>query len=276
MTKKHILGTGLSGLVGSKLVEMFSQQYEFQNLDLSMGVDITDEKLVHDAVEKSPAETIIHFAAFTDVTRAHQEQGDRTGVTYKVNVIGTKNIAQAAKKFGKHLIHISTAYVFDGEKEGLYVESDPMHPIEWYGQTKAWAEEEVVNSGVEYTILRIDQPYRQDDFPKPDILHRIKKGLEEGTLPPMFTDHTFTATSIETFSEWIQQIIEKKITGLYHATTDAMTTDYQFAQKVKEQFGLSAEIREGSLIEFLKTANRPYQKNTAMDNAKLKKVLGIS
>lgn len=273
MSKTQLLGTGLTGLVGSKFVELYDDTYEFTNLDLATGVDITHADQVMNAVTKHPAKVLVHFAAFTDVSKAHQEKGDKSGIVYKVNVLGTQNIVEAVKKSGKRLIHISTAYVFDGEKEGLYTEEDKINPIEWYGQTKAWAEEVVASSGIDNAILRIDQPYRQDDFSKLDILHRIKKGLEEGKLPPMFTDHTFTATKIEEFAKILDFVIQHQIAGIFHATTDPVTTDYEFAQKIKEQFNLKGEIKKGSLTEYLKTTNRPYQKNTALDTSKLKKVM---
>lgn len=274
MDKIALLGTGLSGLVGSRFVDLYREKYDFANLDLSTGVDITDRSSVLSAIKSHTAPVVVHFAAFTDVSKAHEEKGNKDGIVYKVNVTGTKNIVDAVKESGKHLVHISTAYVFDGEKQGLYTEEDAMNPIEWYGQTKAWAEEEVIQSGVSYTILRIDQPYRQDEFPKLDILHRIKKQLEEGKLPPMFTDHTFTPTSIETFCEYLDVAIQRKLQGVYHATTDPVTTDYDFALSVQKQFHLSGEIKQGSLAEYLKITTRPYQKNTALDTAKLKKAMG--
>lgn len=264
-----LLGTGLTGLVGSKFVELYQEKYACTNLDLATGVDITDAAQVMDAIVKHPASVVVHFAAFTDVTKAHQENGDREGMVYKVNVRGTKHIVDAVKQAGKRLIHISTAYVFDGEKPTPYTEEDSVHPIEWYGQTKAYAEEQVLQADINAVILRIDQPYRLDEFPKLDILHRIKKGLEEKTLPPMFTDHTFCPTRIEQFAQTLDFMIHNDVQGIFHATTDPMTTDYEFAQQVKQQFGLAGEIQKGSLEEFLKTTSRPYQKNTALDTTKL-------
>lgn len=274
MQKTPLIGTGLSGLVGSKFTQMFADHYDFQNLDLSSGVDITDLSTVQNAISQTDAEVVIHFAAFTDVSKAHQEQGDKSGVVYKVNVEGTKNVAQATKEAGKHLIHISTAYVFDGEKEGMYVETDQRNPIEWYGQTKAWAEEEVEKSGVSFTMFRIDQPYRLDDFPKKDVYHRIIDDLKNNTLPPMFTDHYFTATRIEWFAEVLHQAVQQKFPGIYHATSEPKMSDYEFAVKIKDELNLPGEVKKGSLTEFLKTATRPYQKNTAMDSGKLKSVIG--
>lgn len=273
MTKTSLLGTGLTGLVGSKFTQLYQDQYEVMNLDLASGVDITDKQKVSEAISKSSAEVIVHFAAFTDVSKANLEKDNKEGMVYKVNVVGTENIVEAVKSTGKRLIHISTAYVFDGEKEGLYTEEDKVNPIEWYGQTKAWAEDVVVNGNIPFTIFRIDQPYRQDDFPKLDILHRIKKGLSENNLPPMFTDHTFTATKIETFADYLHYAIQHPLQGIFHATTDPVTTDYEFALKVKEDFGLSGEVKQGSLVEYLKTTHRPYQKNTALDTKKLKTAL---
>ncbi len=271
--KQSLLGTGLSGLVGSKFVDMFSDRYEFSNLDLSSGVDITDAESVKKAFESNPAEVVVHFAAFTDVNKANEEKGNKEGLTYKVNVVGTRNIAQACKEFGKHLIHISTAYVFDGEKEGLYVETDNINPIEWYGQTKAWAEEEVDKILPTATILRIDQPYRDDEFPKLDILHRVKKGLEEGTLPPMFIDHTFTPTKIETFSSILHQLVLQKNSGVFHSTTEPVFTDYKFALWVQKKFDLPGEVKPGSLKEYLERTQRPYQKNTALNVEKLREIV---
>jgi dTDP-4-dehydrorhamnose reductase len=107
-----ILGTGLSGLVGSTFTEAFADKYNFKNLDLLTGVDITNADQVLKAVEESPADTLIHCAAFVDANRAWQEKGNKDGICYKVNVLGTQNIVDAAAKFNKHLIHISTAYIF--------------------------------------------------------------------------------------------------------------------------------------------------------------------
>ena len=268
-----ILGTGLSGLVGSKFVDTFRHEFEFVNMDLSKGVDITIPTQVDEFVSNSSSPVILHFAAFTDVNKAYEETGNKDGIAYRVNVLGTKNMAEAAKKYGKHLIHISTAFVFDGQKPTPYVETDAVHPIEWYGQTKEWAEEEVVKSGCDYTILRIDRPYRQDDFPKPDILHKVMLKLKDGTLPPQFADTSWTSTPIEEFCQWLRQIIEIKPIGIYHATGEKIFSDYDFALWVKETYNLEGEVRKGSLEEYLKTNSRPYQKNTAMDSSKLRNLL---
>ena len=273
LQKQQVLGTGLSGLVGSKFVDLFSNQYEFLNMDLTNNVDILNETQVMEKVKMSASPWILHFAAFTDVTKAFEQTGDKDGAAYKVNVIGTRNMVKAAKAYGKHLIHISTAYVFDGEKKTPYVETDAVHPLEWYGQTKAWAEEEVTQSGISHTILRIDRPYRLDAFPKADLLHKIIEKLTTNTLPPQFSDTSWTPTSIEKFCDVLQFIINQKPQGILHATTERVFSDYTFALWVKEAYHLEGNVSEGSLTEYLKMNNRPYQRNTALDTMKLQSLM---
>lgn len=268
----NIIGTGLSGLVGSKLVETYQDTYQFQNLDLSnpqQPVDITNLSQVQAALNNSDAQVVLHFAAFTDVTKAWEQRGDTTGVAYRVNVEGTQNIIKACEESKKHLIHISTAYVFDGEKEELYTEEDAMHPIEWYGQTKAWAEEAVMAATSPWTILRIDQPFRSDPFPKLDLVHRLIKGFQESSLPPLFTDHYFGPTYIDDFVRVVEWVIRTRSTGLYHASSGEMWNDYDFGVQLQETIGLEGEVRPGKLDAYLQTLQRPYQRNTALNCTKL-------
>ena len=112
-----IVATGLSGLVGSKFSQMYAKKYTFSNLDLTNGVDITKADDVMRAIEKSSSPVVIHLAAFTDVNKAFEQTGDKTGLCYAVNVLGTQNIADACQKTGKHLIHVSTSFVFDGDND---------------------------------------------------------------------------------------------------------------------------------------------------------------
>lgn len=267
--KRPLLGTGLSGLIGSKFLSLYDQEFDAHNLDLTNNVDILNEQQVTQAVKNSTSEVLVHFAAFTDVNAAFEQEGNKEGPAYRVNVLGTRNVANAAKAFGKHLIHISTAFVFDGEKPTPYLEDDPIHPIEWYGQTKAWAEEEVHTIAPSSTILRIDRPYRLDEFPKLDILHKVIEKLKTNTLPPQFADTSWTPTKIETFSKILYWVIANKPQGIFHATTEKVFSDYTFAQWVKEQYKLDGKVQEGSLTEYLKTNARPYQRNTALNTQKL-------
>lgn len=280
MSKQNILGTGLNGLVGSKFVSDFSDRYHFDNLDLrdkQCPVDITNQQQVERAIAQSDAKFLIHFAAFTNVTAAFAQSGDKNGLCYQVNVKGTKNIAQACQKFNKHLIHISTAYVFNGEKDGLYTEQDSLSPIEWYGQTKAWAEEVVQNTNnLTWTILRIDQPFRSDPFDKLDVAWKLIKGMRAGQIYPQFSDHYFGPTYIDDFAKVLDAVVRLNLTGLFHATSGEQWSDFAFAQSLAQQLKIDYQVEAGSLARYLATSQRPYQKNTALAVEKLKSVLDFS
>jgi len=276
---ESVITTGLNGLVGSKFEQLFSGSYCFDRMDSSSKenpIDITNYDQVIKVFLNSPAKSVIHLAAYTNVTGAWEQTDDKTGPAYLVNVEGTKNIVRACQETGKHLIHISTAYVFNGENEGLYLESDPVSPIEWYGQTKAWAEEVVMNSSIPWTIFRIDQPFRSDEFFKVDVVHKIINGLKDGSLYPQFTDHFFGPTFIDDFAKVLDWAVRTKTTGLFHASSGEKWSDFDFATLINQTHSLGAEIKPSQLNDYLKTLARPYQKNTALNNEKLKSALDFS
>jgi len=277
--KIPLLVTGSSGLVASHLITLFKSKYQFTGLDISNPqnpVDITKLDQVKSALATAQADFLVHFAAFTDVTRAWQENGDKNGLAYQINVLGTENIVRACQEFGKHLIHISTAYVFDGQKNTPYTETDIPHPIEWYGQTK-WEAEQIVSSAqTNWTILRIDQPFGSLPAKKPDVVQKIITNLKNKTLPPQFTNHTFGPTFIDDFTKVIDWVIRTKTTGLLHASSGESWNDYDFALTIKNALKLDEIIKPGDLDAYLKTTNRPYQINTAMDCQKLISQLDFS
>lgn len=274
--KQAILVTGSNGLVGSKFTQLFLDSYSFITLDISDAenpVDITNSAQVLKALENSDVQHVVHYAAYTDVTGAWKQNGDKTGSAYQVNVNGTKNIIAACEKTNKHLIHISTAYVFDGEKDTLYTEEDPLSPIEWYGHTKAEAEKSITDSSCAWTILRIDQPFRSDTQVRPDVVRRIAQGLSENNLYPQFTNHYFGPTFIDDFAKVVDFMIRTNTKGIFNASSGEKWTDFDFAQLVKRTLNLSGDVHPGDLHEYLKNLDRPYQKNTAMDVSKLKQLI---
>ncbi|MEA2057052.1 MAG: sugar nucleotide-binding protein [Patescibacteria group bacterium] len=270
--KIPLLATGLNGLVGSKFTQLFQNKYTFDGLDVrhpTNPVDITDKQAVDQAIGQSQAQSLIHLAAFTNVTAAWKQNNDKNGLAYQVNVIGTQNIVETCQKYHKHLIHISTAYVFDGEKDEVYLESDQPNPIEWYGQTKLEAEKIVTNSDLNWAILRIDQPFRSDPFEKTDMAHKIIQGLTANELYPMFDNHYFGPTYINDFAKVLDFFVSQQKTGLFHATSGEKWSDFTFAQIIKEQLNLPGDIKKGDLNDYLKKLDRPYQRSTALDNNKL-------
>lgn len=276
MQKTPILTTGLTGLVGSRIEEMLSNEYEFFNMDLTAGVDITDKNKIDAFVKEHPAKIMLHLAAFTDVNGAYDQTDNKEGICYRVNVTGTQNIAKVCKENNIYLIHISTDFVFSGEKETAYIEEDPRDPIEWYGQTKAWAEEEVEKNLDHYAIARIGYPFRAKFDVKPDSITKIKQGLSNGTLFPQFSDMIITPTYVDDIARSMKAMFEQQPQGIFHLHSSSSLSPFELAKKVATAFEFDpASVKKGSLEEYLKTTDRPYQKSLAMSNEKVQKKLDV-
>jgi dTDP-4-dehydrorhamnose reductase len=277
VSKRSVLATGATGLVGSRFVELYEAEYDVANMDLTTGVDITDRESIRQFVADHPSETLIHLAAFTDTNAAFAQTGDKSGLCYRVNVEGTENIAAACREAGIHLIHVSTDFVFDGTKDTPYTEDDPRSPIEWYGKTKAMAEEVVEESGVGYTIVRIAYPYRQEFAAKPDLIKKIRTGLEAGHLYPQFSDSTITPTYVDDIARGFAKLVEDKSHGLYHFVGSTSLSPYELARQIATAFGFDPNVvKKGSLTEYLQTASRPFARHVAMSNSKAQKDLGLT
>lgn len=274
--KPKIIGTGLSGLIGSRVIELLSGKYDFSNLSLKTRVDITDFAQIEEKIRKSKAQVVLHLAAFTDVDAASKQDGDKNGSCYKVNVLGTQNVVSACKTFGKYLIHISTDFIFDGKKKEPYTEDDKPNPVEWYGKTKFWAEEEVKKRGINYAIARLAFPFRAEFRPKEDLVRKIIKGLKENSLPPMFNDQLITPTFIDDIASAFDIFIQKRPIGIYHLVGSTILSPYELACQVADVFGFDKKrIKKGNLTEFLKTDPRPRQRYLGLSNQKIEKDLGI-
>lgn len=276
MTVQTILATGASGLVGSRFGELFPDKYQVASMDLDSGVNITDKPSIERFVADNPSPVLIHLAAFTNTNDAFKDAGNTSGVCYRVNVEGTRNIAEVARANNMYLIHISTDFVFDGTNRTAYTEEDTPSPIEWYGETKAMAEDEVRKSGVKYAIVRLAYPYRAKFAAKPDLIMKIRTGLESGTLYPQFTDTVITPTFIDDIARGFDALITAKPEGIYHFTGSSALSPYELARKVATAYGFDpGMVKEGTLTEYLKTNPRPFARYAAISNAKATKDLGL-
>lgn len=266
-----IIGTGLSGLVGSRIVELLEKKYDFVDFSLESGVDITNRSLLEKAFqENKEARAVLHLAAFTNVNAAWKERGNKKGLCYRVNVVGTRNVAQICAEKGLHLVHISTDFVFDGKKRTPYTEKDEPSPIEWYGKTKYWAEKEVERSGAKYCLVRIAFPFRAYFPEKLDLVRKIIKGLEENSLPPMFSDQIITPTFVDDIAYVLNSLIDRTIQGVYHVVGSTFVSPFELAVRIAEVFGFNKRtIKKESLEEYLRKDGRPRQKYLALSNKKL-------
>jgi dTDP-4-dehydrorhamnose reductase len=205
-----ILATGLQGLLGSRVNDLLSSSYTFQNISRTTGVDITNIDQVKDAIKHSNADIVLHLAAKTDVDGCEDDKViGKEGQAWKVNVYGTRNIAQACEAYKKKLIYISTDFVFDGEKE-FYTEEDTPHPINWYAITKYEGEKIVQQLTTPWVIARIAYPYRAI-FLKNDFVRAVKNRLANRDKVTMVTNHIMTPTFIDDIAYAVDGLIQKEM-----------------------------------------------------------------
>jgi dTDP-4-dehydrorhamnose reductase len=268
-----IIGTGLSGLVGSRIVEL-NPGIEFVEISLEKGIDLLDLSSLEQVFINNPdAPAVLHLAAFTDTNVAWSQNQDKSGSCYQVNVVGTQNIVDLCKKYDKYLIHISTDFVFDGTKDGKYTEEDSPNPIEWYGETKYFAEKVILDSGIKSSILRITFPYRSNHDSKKDIVRKIIDGFKAGKLYPQWTDHFTTPTFIDDIASAVKYFIEHQPSGIFHLAGSSSQSPYEMCLLIADVFGFDRNIVvQSTLADYVKSlpeGSRPWQHNLSMDNTKI-------
>lgn len=243
-------------MVGSRFCEMAEGKLNLIKTDLngSLPLDITDKKKVDNFFQAQNFEHVILFSAFTDVDEAEIQRGDKNGSCWRINVEGAGNIAEAAAKFNKKLIILSTDFVFDGTA-GPYTEENKTGPdlnkVSWYGLTKIESEKKVIltKGGI---ILRISYPYRAYFPHKEDFARLVLRKYKEGNLYPMFSDQTISPTFIDDIFWAIELLISKRHKGIFHLGSPAITSPFEFARELASTFKEDPhKIKEGSLAAFL-------------------------
>ena len=278
---KKIIGTGLSGLVGSRIKELLKDKFEFVDFSLDTGVNILDKENLAAAFEQNKdAVAVLHMAAFTDTNAAWEQKGDKSGICYQLNVEGTRNILELAQKYNQYLIYISTDFIFDGTKTTPYVETDTPNPIEWYGETKYLGEKVITDSGYQnYNISRITYPYRAKFEPKVDIIRKVLTKLQNNEPVKMFSDQICTYTFIDDIAQTLGYFFENKTTGIYHLVGSSSHSPYEMCLEIAKAFNLNKDlISPSSLDEFIKSqpeGSRPWQKTLITSNEKVKS-LGLN
>ena len=127
----RILVTGARGMLGGDLVEMMTGRFDVEGIDIEEA-DITRWDALWEAVGKRRPEFIVHCAAYTDVDGCERE----TDLAYRVNAVGTRNVARCCARLDIPILFVSTDFVFGGEKGSPYREYDPPDPVSEYGYTK--------------------------------------------------------------------------------------------------------------------------------------------
>lgn len=278
---KKVFVTGGSGLVGSFFVENYSKKYQIIAPEYPR-IDLTKKETFENIIREEMPDVILHFAAYTDVTQAENQRGDKNGACWQINAEGTKNLALSGKERNTHFIHISTDYVFSGP--GPYKESDipetNSSKLTWYGFTKAEAERTVNKIfGDNLTIVRLIYPVRAKYPAKLDYLRKPLSLFDQGKLYPLFNDQQVTITFIDEACLALEKIIEGKVYGNFHVSTPDLSTPYELISYLIEKArGAKNVVKSVSLDEFLKNPEISpvrYQKLGGLKVESTEKILGI-
>ena len=256
-----ILITGANGMLAQAVKEEFKEN-EIILTDVA-DLDITDLEAVKKYVEEKKPELIINCAAYTAVDKA-EEQED---LAYKINAIGPKNLAQASKENDCILAHVSTDYVFGGDRDISldYKEDDEKSPQAVYGTTKLEGEKFKEENTSKYYIFRTAWLSGDgNNFVR--TMKNLSKTRDEVSV--VNDQHGSPTYAVDLASIMHQAIIEKKIPfGIYNSTNIGYTTWYDFTKKIYEIEGIKTKVNPVTSEEFVRPAKRP--KNSQMSKEKL-------
>ena len=271
----RVLIFGGSGLVGSKFIETFDDVLEIE-FPQAKAVNILKIDQISKAVEDFNPDAVINFAAYTNVEEAENQKGDKSGIAYQINVLGAKNVAQSCKDADKHLVHISTEYVFDGTKQDLpYNEEDQPNPINWYGLCKYEGELVVKNTDGKNVIVRISMPYSNYHELKKDVARFFLEQLRLKNPVQAVDDQQISPTLVLDIAHALKVILDQQSLGIYHVSCKDTTTPLDFVKTIAETFKLDYSlISSVSLDEFNKNKKAKLLKNSTLNPAKFEKEFG--
>lgn len=270
-----ILVFGGAGLIGTCFRDLNQGYFEIISPTIEE-LDITRIDQIKRKVEEINPEIISNFAAFTNVPMAEEEKDDKDGLVYKLNALAVKDLATVAKEFNKHLVHISTEYVFDGKKEeGGYKEEDIPHPINWYGETKYYGEQFLLESGSNFTLMRISMPYSSSFPDKMDIARKFVQMFIEGQDIQAIDNAKITPIYVNDIAVVMNRLIVNKAQGIYHIAAADNVSPFEFVTLIAEAMDLDKKlISPISFEEYNKNVTAPILKNSWLDTTKFKEEFG--
>ena len=271
----NIIGTGLSGLVGSRVVAILGNAHSFEDLSLESGVDITKFDDVEKRLTASLASWVFHFAAYTDVQGAENERAlGEQSTAWKVNVLATQNIADNCRKLGKKLLYIDTDYAFDGKKKS-YTEEDTPSPLGWYAITKSEGAKRVLASGG--LVIRISNPYRARPIGLPaswrgkkDFVHKMLERMQSGQPVTGATDQLFVPTFIDDIAAALKALIKINATGIYHVVSAPPLSPFDAGVALAQTFGFDKNLVKSTTFAEMFADRAPTPQYAVLKNDKIR------
>ncbi len=244
-----ILITGILGQLGTALQAALSG-HDVSGIDLPE-VDITDREAVFTAVSHYTPDLIIHTAAYTDVNGCALNPE----LAYKVNGLGTQNVALACQQFGATMLHISTNEVFAGNNPAGYEEWMPLSAVNPYGRSKAAAEFHVRSLLSRYYIVRFSWLFAPGGR---NFIHAILDRARETGQLRVVTDEVANPTYVKDLAGAIAQLIETHQYGTYHLSNSGFCSRWEFANEILRLAGLDDVVNTPILSsEFVRPSTPP-------------------
>jgi len=276
-----ILITGSNGLLGQHLVKLLiettthtitaigrgedrlpfssSPSYTYFTLDITDGIAVNDFILLH------KPEVIIHAAAMTQPDPCEENPVE----CWNINVTATRFLTDAAEKVNARFIYISTDFVFDG-LNGPYKETDETGPVNYYGSSKLAAEKSVMNSKLQWCIVRTVLVYGNILVGnRSNVISWAKENLENKRPIKVVSDQWRTPTYVEDLAKGILLVLEKNATGIYHISGEEDMSPYGMALATADYLHLDKSLMtKVNADTFTQPAKRPLRTGFIIDKAK--------
>lgn len=266
---KKILITGSNGLLGQNLVNELLKKDTYMIYGVSRGenriknierftyfnVDLTNKKEVSDLINKINPQFIIHTAAMTnvDTCQLNKEACD------KINVKAVKYLVDLCELKDIHLIHLSTDFIFDGEK-GYYKESDRPNPINYYGLSKLRSENIIKDSNIKYTILRTILVFGITIELKNNIVLWVKNSIENMQQINVVTDQLRMPTFVDDLVYACLYVVDNGVEGAFNVSSNTLLSIYDMAIEIANTFHLDKSYINPIPTSLLKQpAKRPLK-----------------
>ena len=263
--KGPVLILGARGMLGSALLRLASQRTETVGAGRAEA-DITRPHELRELFMRVRPSVVFNCAAYTQVDRAEDEPEE----ALLVNAEGAGRVAEECRRAGALLVHISTDYVFDGNKRAPYTEEDPPSPVNQYGKSKLEGERRVQDSGAEHLIVRTSWLFGPGGKNFPDTILRLaQKEQELRVVDDQWGSPTYTVH----LAEALLRLVEIGARGLFHVTGRGAATWFRLAQETLRAAGLDPRVVKPVATEkFPRPAVRP--KWSVLDTSKFEALTG--
>lgn len=252
--------TGGTGQLGHDIVKELISRGELNYLaPTTKEMNITNKDEVEKVILGYKPDIIFHCAAYTAVDKAEEDREN----CYNVNVNGTKNIVSVAEKINAKVVYISTDYVFDGTKEGIYEIDDKTNPINYYGYTKLMGEKEVQQLN-DYLIVRISWVFGKNGK---NFVKTMLNLAETKTKLSIVSDQIGSPTYTKDLSKLLLDMIENNKKGLFFATNEDFCSWYEFAEYIFKINNINIKLNKVLTKDYKTLAKRPL--NSKLSKNKL-------